>query len=203
MHCHTVYSGDSSLTPLKLIRTARACGMDAVAITEHDSYEASAPADKVAADEGFTLIRGVEVSTDLGHFCLFGVEDDSWDRWPGVHYKPGAEVVETAVAAGLLVIAAHPYSKRDLYAAMDAIYELGTVSAIEAMNGRCRGDDNELAAEAARNMGLPVTGGSDCHSAAEVARCYTVLEREVTDWTGLKAEIEAGRCRAVEKFKPS
>ena len=66
-HCHTKHSYDNWLEPLDLVRRAKAIGLDGVVITEHHSYEASAPVEAVGRDEGLLVLRGVEISTDRGH----------------------------------------------------------------------------------------------------------------------------------------
>ena len=67
LHCHTKYSGDSRLEPDELIQAARSYGLDAICITEHDSFCASEPVEEIARAEGFPLFRGVEINTDKGH----------------------------------------------------------------------------------------------------------------------------------------
>ena len=51
-HCHTKYSYDNWLEPVALIRRAKALGLDGIVITEHYSYEASAPVEAIAQGEG-------------------------------------------------------------------------------------------------------------------------------------------------------
>lgn len=198
LHCHTVYSGDSLMTPRDLFRRAREVGLDGVAITEHMSFEASHPAERIAREEGFVLFRGVEVSTDRGHLVLFGLCDDSWNIWGEKHYYDAHKVLERAVSIGAAVIAAHPYSRRDLHAAMDDVLTFAGLTAIEGANGRCRPGENEAAQAAAGMMGLPMTGGSDCHRTDEVGGCYTLFERSVSSVAELIAEIRAGRVTPVQ-----
>lgn len=199
LHCHTVYSGDSLMTPRELFARAREIGLDGVAITEHVSFEASQPAERIAREEGFLLFRGVEVSTDRGHLVLFGVEDDSWNVWGERHYYDALALLERAEKIGASVIAAHPYSRRDRYAALDQVLTFPNLVAIEAANGRARPGENELAVNAARMMGLPMTGGSDCHRIDEVGSCYTIFERGVSTVAGMLEEIRAGRVSPVER----
>lgn len=197
LHCHTIHSGDSTLTPLELIKIAKNSGLDGVAITEHMSYEASAPADEAALSEGFPVFRGVEVSTDLGHFQLFGVVDDSWNIWGNAGYVPARPLLKRAGELGLLVIAAHPYGRRDRYAALDAVYTFEGLGAIEAANGRSTKQENDLSRTAGLNMGLPMTGGSDCHRPDEVGNAYTVFENRFSTVRELIGEIRAGRVSSV------
>ena len=56
-HCHTKFSYDNWLEPLELIRRARALGLDGVCITEHYSYEASAPVEALGREEGLLVPR--------------------------------------------------------------------------------------------------------------------------------------------------
>ncbi len=61
LHTHTIYS-DGSLAPSELVERARARGLAAVAITDHDSVEGLELA-LPAAGAGLEVVPGVEVST--------------------------------------------------------------------------------------------------------------------------------------------
>ena len=97
------------LEPLDLIRRARALGLDGVVITEHYSYEASAPVEQVGRDEGFLVLRGVEIATDRGHLLAYGVEDDGWNIWGRDSYLPLEEVIERINDLGGICAPAHPH----------------------------------------------------------------------------------------------
>jgi predicted metal-dependent phosphoesterase TrpH len=195
LHCHTRYSNDNFLEPRDLISSARSRGLDGVVVTEHHSFDASRPVEMVARNEGFLVLRGVEVSTDRGHLLLYGVSDDSWNAWGRNNYLRAADVIQAAARSGALVVAAHPYATRDLYALGDGIYDLAGLEAVEVANGRNGPQEDELADTAAERLGLPRVGGSDCHSRREVGRCHTVFENPVTTLVELIREIRAGRCR--------
>lgn len=199
LHCHTLYSKDNYLEPRDLIRRARARGLDAVVVTEHHSYEASRPVERVAAEEGFLVLRGVEVSTNQGHVLLFGVEDDSWNRWGRNNYLEAGDVIEAARRLGAAAVAAHPFRMNDLYALGDGIYRLAGLAAVETANGANQPDEDRQASEAAESLGLPQVGGSDCHKAHDVGRCCTVFERPVANLADLVREIAAGRCRPAKE----
>ena len=197
LHCHTLYSNDNYLEPRDLICRARERGLDGVVVTEHHSYQASRPLDRIAREEGFLVLRGVEVSTNRGHVLLYGVRDDSWNRWGRNNYLGAGEVLAAAAAAGAVAVAAHPFRMNDLYALGDGIYRLGGLAAVETANGANRLEEDDQAAEAARALGLPQVGGSDCHDAAQVGPCYTLFERQIASMDDLVRELSAGRCRAV------
>ncbi len=73
LHAHTTVS-DGTLTPSELVRHAKAQGLVALAITDHDHVGALQEARKVAAPLGIDIITGVELSvgSDAGEFHLLG-----------------------------------------------------------------------------------------------------------------------------------
>jgi predicted metal-dependent phosphoesterase TrpH len=62
LHTHSLAS-DGTQPPAELVRAAAAAGLDAVAITDHDTAEGWAEAAATAADVGVELVRGMEIST--------------------------------------------------------------------------------------------------------------------------------------------
>jgi predicted metal-dependent phosphoesterase TrpH len=196
LHCHTLYSRDNYLEARDLIRWSRESGLDGVVVTEHHSHEAGRQAvDRVAHEEGFLLLRGVEVSTNQGHLLLYGVEDDSWNVWGRNNYLDAREVIAAAKRLGAVAVAAHPYRLNDLYPMGAGIYKLTGLVAVETANGRNQLVEDQRAEEATRALGLPGVGGSDCHAVGDIGKCYTVFERPVCTVADLVRELSAGRCR--------
>ncbi len=77
LHNHTqVHSRCSHLDPVDLVIRARRAGLDGLVITEHDALWPRDDVDRLAADHGLLLLRGIEVTTDIGHVLAFG-----FDRW--------------------------------------------------------------------------------------------------------------------------
>ena len=64
LHTHTTAS-DGSVSPAGLIRLALQRGLEALAITDHDTLEGCEEGAPVAADLGVELIVGIELSTRL------------------------------------------------------------------------------------------------------------------------------------------
>ncbi|MBI2743435.1 MAG: PHP domain-containing protein [Chlamydiales bacterium] len=62
LHCHTTCS-DGSLTPVELVRLAKAVGLSGLAITDHDTIDAYQTAREEAEKQGILLGSGVEFSS--------------------------------------------------------------------------------------------------------------------------------------------
>jgi len=61
LHTHSLHS-DGTLTPEALVAHARACGVDVLALTDHDVTDGLAEAADAARAHGVALVPGVEIS---------------------------------------------------------------------------------------------------------------------------------------------
>lgn len=200
-HCHTKYSYDNWLEPLDLIRRAKALGLDGVCITEHYSYEASEPVERIGRDEGLLILRGVEIATDKGHLLAYGMEDDGWNIWGRDSYLPLEEVIARINELGGICAPAHPFRNVGLASLMEGLLELRNIAAVESHNGVNAESDNDLAIKASAHMQLPTLGGSDCHKTVAVGRCATKFSQPVDDMASFIAAVRAGACRG-EYYPP-
>ena len=76
MHVHTtVGSYDSNLSPLDLIHRGKAAGLDGVVVTEHDRGWDRDLARQLTREHDFLILCGMEVSTELGHILVYGLEE--------------------------------------------------------------------------------------------------------------------------------
>lgn len=80
LHAHTTCS-DGTRTPSELIDDARAAGLDAVAITDHDTVAGWSQAGAAAIEAGIALVPGVEISCERqgGSVHLLGYLIDPTD----------------------------------------------------------------------------------------------------------------------------
>lgn len=203
LHCHTKYSGDSMLEPTDLIRRARELGLDGVGVTEHNSYQASEPIERIAGEEGFVVLRGVEISSSVGHLIIFGVEDDSlYGTRTRIYRNVKAEsVIEAVVAHGGVIIPSHPFRDGGLYSAGRHVFRLKDIVTIEALNGQNTDSENRAALDACRQMGISGTGGSDCHFTGWVGTCITEFDNDISNEQELIVELKAGNFRALKLHK--
>jgi predicted metal-dependent phosphoesterase TrpH len=190
LHIHSKYSSDGVLGVRKIIETALKRGLDGVAICDHNVFKAYEEA-RSLAPPGFVVIPGVEYGTDMGHvLALFvtGLYDLKKDA-RGLRRL--AELREAATEDGALLVAAHPYRKRE--SVPDGFFEY--MDGIETRNSRdmARAPGNEgKARSAAGERGAFMTGGSDAHIAREIGACRTVVP-DGTERTaeGVRAALEA------------
>lgn len=196
-HCHTHHSHDNWLDPRDLVRQARDLGIDAVCITEHYSYEASAPVEAIGRDEGVLVLRGVEISTDRGHLLAYGVEDDGWNVWGRDNYLPLQAVIDRINEFGGICVPAHPFREIGLSSLLEGLLDLQGIAAVETHNGGNQAHDNVLAIAAAGEMRLPGLGGSDCHKVAAVGRCATRFVDRIESMADFVRAVRAGRCEGA------
>jgi predicted metal-dependent phosphoesterase TrpH len=161
----------------------------------------------LAADSGVIFLRGMEVTTDMGHIGAFGLE-----RYIGGIYKL-AELRRVVDAEGGILVANHPFRyKLDPRfsfinpdsepidptfpdrAAKLKIFEF--VDAIEVLNGACSEEENIFALKVARHLGLAEVAGSDSHSAGSIGCVATLVDAPVKSERALIDAIRARRCRA-------
>lgn len=64
LHAHTTAS-DGSSSPSELVALAMRTGLEALAITDHDTFDGFEAAAPVAQEAGLTLVRGIELNSRL------------------------------------------------------------------------------------------------------------------------------------------
>jgi len=202
LHVHTVFSGDSTIAPEDLIERGLALELDGVAITEHDSYAASEATAELVEGSRLRIFRGIEISTDLGHILVFGLEDDDWQalRDPITHAVSAQSLIQYVMELGGIAIPAHPF-KSTSPSFGERVTSLVGVGALEGFNGQCFTDENVRACELAQSQRLKITGGSGAHHLGEVGRCITQFENRVETLSELVRELKAGRFEGRYFFK--
>jgi predicted metal-dependent phosphoesterase TrpH len=196
LHCHTRCSYDNFLDPRTLLQSAKCLGLYGVGIVEHHSIEVSRPVQALAVEYGVHVFRGLEISTDEGHLLVFGLYTDRWNRWRRNLHIPLTELLPILQHSDAIAIPAHPF-RRNGDGLGETVFRLNGWTAIETHNGLNDHREDARARAAARELGLPSVGGSDCHQEDQIGRCLTVFARPIEDIRELMAEIRAGRCYGI------
>ncbi|HJJ36477.1 MAG TPA: PHP domain-containing protein, partial [Methanocorpusculum sp.] len=190
LHIHTSASPDGHCPVESVIKTAAERGLDAVAITDHDT---TASASKAAGltDAPVLIIPGIEVSTADGHILVLGTTKEY------AKGKPAEETIREAKADGCLVIMPHPFHKFRHAVGLANPDCMPLVDAIEAYNSRYyTKTSNERAASMARSLNKPITAGSDAHDCEFVGYGINIINAEEKSVNGILTAIRAGAIRA-------
>ena len=211
LHTHTsLHSWDSFLRPEDLVRRARRAGLDGICITEHDEFWPTESVARLAKEEGFLVLPGVELTTEEGHLLVFGLERYVFGMHRASFVK---KLVDEAHGA---IVAAHPYRRRfpddgpraDPFsynaavtrACADSFFQM--VDAAEAWNGRGSSRQNAFSQDVARRLGLRAVAGSDAHSLEDIGACATYFERRIESVRDLIACLKEGCFRPV-RLRPT
>lgn len=183
LHTHTWASPDSRLSIETIIRVNQERGIDALAVTDHNTMDG---AFELAARAPFTVILGEEIKSTEGDIIgLFLSEPIPRDMSP-------LETVAAIKGQGGLVLVPHPFDRfRRSALGQDATDSIvSDVDILEVFNGRTlRHGDNDAADAYAQSHGCIRSVGSDSHLAVEIGRCWQL----VRPWNGPEDFLEALR----------
>ncbi len=195
LHVHTRFSKDGESSVEAILARARAVGLAAVAITDHDTLEGVRYAAGLD-DPPVLVIPGMEVTTADGHLIALGVTElVPRDR-------PVLETIELVHARGGIAVLPHPYHRLRHAVGLRERDAIAAVDAVEVFNSRyIFGSANRKAARRASRLGKPAVGGSDSHAARYVGYGRTLVDAEPEVGAILEA-IRAGRCYPAGRMTP-
>ncbi len=200
LHIHTCYS-DGIDPPEAIVKASQSRGIHVIAITDHDTVRGYHRLRELGllTNPQVVIIPGIEITTREGHVLGLGIDIE-----PPFRAKPSAiEAIDWIHSVGGIAIAAHPFGCAGFlpcgFTKRPEI--LGLFDGIEAVNGRTLPRGNKLALELARNLGKPITCGSDAHRVEEVGTAYIIVEGDLAN---LSTEpIEMVRYILSARVKPS
>lgn len=181
LHVHSTYSDDGRQTVSEIIARCKELGLGAVAITDHNVFEAHK--DAAALDPGIIIVPGMEVTSDDGHILALGISSPI-PRGLGV-----GETIRRIHEAGGIAVAPHPY--RAWSGLGENNVRTNAFDAVEVANGRSKKAGNLAAKRLAKVLSMPAIGGSDAHRPEAVGRAYTEIPDSCRDYSDvIKAILE-------------
>lgn len=189
-HIHTVYSGDATGTPEKIIKQAIKLKLDAIAITDHNTMKGSIIMRKLAKDyPNILIIPGIEISSSHGHIVALGINDEIKP-----HQNP-EETVDQIHDMGGIAIIPHPFVR--YRSGLFARYPFfNTIDAIETKNSRfVFGISNTKAEKLSKEKNIPPIGSSDSHFIGSIGKCATEVDSE-NNVDDIIEAIKNGKTRA-------
>lgn len=185
LHVHSDHSDDGKQTVEEILSRCKELGIGAVAIADHNVFEAHKDAE--ALNSGIIIVPAMEVTSKGGHIIALGISA------PVPQGRSVAETIELTHAAGGIAVAVHPYRARSGLGKKNV--RNNEFDAVEIANGRSKRAGNVAAKRLARTLALPVMGGSDAHYTAAIGRAYTELPDDCQDYRDIIKAIRDRRCR--------
>jgi hypothetical protein len=171
LHVHTHYSRCSWLKPERIEKIALRCGLDMVAVTDHNTLQGARAA--AACARSIKIIAGEEIRTACGEITGYFLHEEIP---PGL--SPGETIAEIRRQGGLVSVP-HPFDRlRSSRMQRDALAAIvSQIDMIEIFNARdilTRRDDRLL--ERAREAGVVPVVSSDAHLGIEIGRAYVIID---------------------------
>ncbi|MBU5434331.1 PHP domain-containing protein [Pseudoflavonifractor sp. MSJ-37] len=185
MHLHEkTCSSDSFLSLEEIVTIARARGLDAVCITDHDSMGLRDYAAEYSRKVGFPIFVGVEFFSLQGDITAWGIEN-----FPD-HRIDAQPFIDQVNAAGGFCVSCHPFrnNKRGLE---EHLRKVKGLHGVEVLNGSTDLEANRTALRYCRELGLQAIGASDAHVPENVAKYVTWLPERVDDLTDFLAQLHS------------
>jgi predicted metal-dependent phosphoesterase TrpH len=191
LHVHSYYSIDSSITPEELVFYARRCGLDGVAVTDHDRLDGAV---RIAKETDFLIVPGIEITSADGHVVGLNLQE-SIPRGLSVD-----QTVDLIHESGGIAIACHPVG---LFKGGLGKFTSSRFDAVEVMNSSAIpfGYTVRQNERIASHLGKARVAGSDAHYGPEIGYAYTLVDAEVSA-DGVVNAISKGLCQPFGRAIP-
>jgi predicted metal-dependent phosphoesterase TrpH len=168
LHLHSLFSHDGQSSLEALIERSRACGLDRIALTDHNTVEGALQLAQLAPD---LAIVGEEVKTREGEIIGLFITARL------IPYMRPEEAMDHIHEMGGLTYVPHPLDRRRDHFRAERIVELAErIDIIETYNPWCEAKSNHAAAALALDLGKVAATGSDAHSAHELGRSWMEID---------------------------
>ena len=184
MHTHTEFSPDSRTPLARFAQAARASGLGAVCVTDHNTVDGALRLREM--DTGFRVVVGEEIYSADGEIIGLFLESAV------PPHLPASETIDRIHAQGGLVYIPHPFSRNRLrHLKLEQLNALvDGIDAVEIFNAReLSKTSNARALAFALTHAKPGGVGSDSHRRSELGRAYV----EIADFTSPAELLEALR----------
>jgi predicted metal-dependent phosphoesterase TrpH len=168
LHLHSNFSHDGQSSIEALIERSRECGLDRIALTDHNTVEGALKLARLAPE---LTIVGEEAKTREGEVIGLFIE-----RRLAPYMRP-EEVMDLIHEMGGLTYLPHPLDRHRAHFGPERVVELADrVDIIETYNPWCDAAANAAAARLAAELGKVAATGSDAHGIRELGRSWMEIE---------------------------
>ena len=215
-HVHTAESSPcADLTAEETVQAYHAAGFSGFCVTDH--YNARVferwgfPTWKETVDEllsgyrraaecgaalGMVILPGAEIRFpgSINDYLLFGLTEEFLYAYPDLHTYAPADFRRLMDAHGILVFQAHPCRGKSRPA------EPWFLDGMEVLNwSQTQNPNNDKAADYAREHGLHVSAGSDCHEEGDPGRHGILTDTRMQTMEQLLAALQSPATRLYTK----
>jgi predicted metal-dependent phosphoesterase TrpH len=162
-HIHSKYSYDSLLSPEIILKRAVSKGLDAVAITDHNTIKGSIIA-KLITQDSLLIVNGAEIATNYGDLIGLFLNEE-------LHSRIFEEVIDEIRDQNGLVVLPHPCRRKKF----PPPHLLGMIDIFEGINARNSDVYNINAQKLSQQLKKPMIAGSDAHTIFEIGNAWTSI----------------------------
>lgn len=214
LHVHTSETSPcGKIAARELVRLYKEAGYDGIVITDHFSPEYLAfigplgwretvdrfflgyqEAAAKGREIGLAVIPGLELKFcgDVNDYLVYGADRDFLAATSDLLHLGLERLHRLTREKGFLIFQAHPF-RPEVRAADPRLLD-----GVEVYNGNARhSSSNHLAYQFARDNGLRMSSGSDCHQLPDLARGGIILAEEVRTAAQLAEALRDGRIEGL------
>ena len=197
LHVHTIYSGDSFITPEIALKYAKIKKLDGFAITDHETLKAYNILRKKNHNNELIIIPGMEIKTHIGEVIGLFINEEI-----NVRDNNFVSIVEKIKENNGLVVIPHPFDfLRDNRLKINLLSDnmiKKYIDGIEIINSRiifkrCI----KKARRFNRKYQLFETGGSDAHSNEEIGNGYTIINDVDNSLESIRKSLLANKSKSM------
>jgi len=166
---HSRFSFDSWNSIKDIKNKALKEGLNGVAITDHESFDANNIAKK-HNNSNFIFVPGQEINTEFGDIIALFISKK-------INTNQFHEVIKEIRQQNGVVYLPHPARKLKLTKEMIK----NNIDVVEAVNGRSNKDENKYSAKLALDLDIPFAGGSDAHTLREIGKVKTIFSKGISN----------------------
>lgn len=197
LHVHTIYSGDSFITPEIALKYAKIKKLDGFAITDHDTLKAYNILKKNNHNNELIIIPGMEIKTHIGEVIGLFINEEI-----NVRDNNFVSIVEKIKENNGLVVIPHPFdflrgNRLKINLLSDNMIKK-YIDGIEIINSRiifkrCINKARKFN----RKYQLFETGGSDAHSNEEIGNGYTFINDVDNSLESIRKGLLANKSKSM------
>jgi predicted metal-dependent phosphoesterase TrpH len=159
-----MYSYDGLMSPKTILKTAEHKGLNAIAITDHNTIQGGVLASRISREENskVTVIIGEEISTNIGDVIGLFLSNE-------IKSMNVLEAISEIHSQGGVVLVPHPFRGHDLRGLSDLVSK---TDLIEIFNSRSPIKLEQI--QYLKTLNKTLVGCSDAHFPQEIGLCKSI-----------------------------